>query len=84
MVSNSAARAKSIDMSNGRLRERSICPAANTATTTPGAIAIALKIDTETADALSVVIAMMGNAVRVTRLPTALTACAAQSLRKSE
>jgi len=50
---------------------------------TPGAIVIALRIDTIVADAPNEEIAMMGMAVRVMRLPTALTACAAHKRRKS-
>lgn len=58
-------------------------PDANGAVITPGAIVIALWIDTIVADAPSEEIAMMGTAVRVMRLPTALTACAAHKRRKS-
>jgi hypothetical protein len=43
----------------------------------------ALNTATAGADAFSDEIAMIGSAVRVMRLPTALTACAAHSLRKS-
>jgi hypothetical protein len=51
--------------------------------TTPGAIVIALKIETIVADAPRDEMAMMGTAVRVMRLPTALTAWAAHKRRKS-
>ena len=58
-------------------------PPANSPTTTPGATVMAASIATAEADASSVRIAMTGSAVRVMRLPSALTACAAHSRMQS-
>ena len=58
-------------------------PEANSARTTPGAMVMALSSETPEADAPSDEIATIGKAVRVIRLPTALTACAAHRRRKS-
>jgi hypothetical protein len=57
-------------------------PAPTRAISTPGAIVIALKSATAEAEASSEEIATIGRAVRVMRLPTALTACAAHNRRK--
>jgi hypothetical protein len=65
------------------LRDLSMKPEAKSAITTPGAIVIALNTATAVPEALSDEIAMIGKAVRVMRLPTALTACAAHNLPKS-